>query len=155
VLKTYSEYIDLYLSKSGLREKPCPGEHHFVSVYLVPRLFELNQRVPDYINPDGTKGIIGDVVYYKNHKHQFGIEAKIETIRLTKGEFNEWVFNEDSSRWPSTFIWIGSTGIGVCSLAEFRAAYIKSVVKKDQSWIPRQITKGYGPMRSVIKESDI
>ena len=56
---------------------------------------------------------------------------------------------EDSSRWPSTFIGIGTTGIGVCSWAEFRAAYIESVVKKDKSWNPSRITKGYGPMRSV------
>ncbi len=149
MLNTYSEYIDRYLSKSGLSERPCPGEHHFVSAYLVPRLFELNQRVPDYINPDGTKGIIGDVVYYKDHEHQFGIEAKLETIRLTKGEFNEWVVNEDSSRWPHTFIGIGTTGIGLCSWAEFRTAYIASVAEKNKNWIPSPITEGYGPMKSV------
>ncbi|MBK9595448.1 MAG: hypothetical protein IPO57_08850 [Rhodocyclales bacterium] len=100
MLNTYSEYIDRYLSKSGLSKRPCPGEHHFVSAYLVPRLFKLNQRVPDYINPDGTKGIIGDIVYYKDHEHQFGIEAKLSTIRLTRGEFNEWVVTTDPSRWP-------------------------------------------------------
>lgn len=148
MLNTYSEYIDRYLSKSGLRERPCPGEHHFVSAYLVPRLFKLNQRVPDYINPDGTKGIIGDIVYYKAHEHQFGIEVKLGTIRLTKGEFNEWVVNTDSSRWPRTFIGIGTTGIGLCSWAEFRAAYI-SAVAGNNDWVPSSLSEGYGPMKSV------
>lgn len=149
MLNTYSEYIDLYLSKSGLSNRPCPGEHHFVSSYLVPRLFALNQRVPDYINPDGTKGIIGDIVYYKDHEHQYGIEAKLGTIRLTKGEFNEWIVNVDTLRWPHTFIGIGTTGIGLCSWAEFRTAYIAAVAEKDNGWVPSSISKGYGPMKSV------
>ena len=59
MLETYSEYIHLFLSKKGLSNRPCPGEHHFVSAYLVPKLFSINQRIPDYINPDGTKGILG------------------------------------------------------------------------------------------------
>ena len=149
MLNTYSEYIDRYLSKSGLSKRPCPGEHHFVSAYLVPRLFKLNQRVPDYINPDGTKGIIGDIVYYKDHEHQFGIEAKLGTIRLTKGEFNEWVVNSDHSRWPHTFIGIGTTGIGLCSWVEFRAAYISAVAENNNGWVPNLLSEGYGPMKSV------
>ncbi len=151
VLNSYSEYIDHYLSKSGLGNRPCPGEHHFVSAYLVPRLFELNERIPDYINPDGTKGIIGDVVYYKDHEHQFGIEAKLGTIRLTKGEFNNWIVNEDHTLWPHTFIGIGISGVGLCSWSEFRDAYISSVVEKDKNWIPQLLGKGYGPMKSVDK----
>jgi hypothetical protein len=120
-----------------------------VSTYIVPHLFKLNQRVLDYINPEWTKGIIGDIVYYKDHEHQFGIEAKLGTIRLTKGEFNEWIVNENSSRWTHTFIRIGTTGLGLCSWIEFRTAYIASVAEKDKSWIPSQITDGYGPMKSV------
>lgn len=149
MLNTYSEYIDRYLSKSGLSDRPCPGEHHFVSAYLIPRLFKLNQRVPDYINPDGTKGIIGDIVYYEDHEHHFGIEAKLGTIRLTKGEFNEWVVKTDASRWPDIFIGIGSSGIGLCSWAEFRAAYISAIAEDNKGWVPSAITEGYGPMKSV------
>ena len=149
MLKTYSEYINLFLSKKGLKDRPCPGEHHFVSAYLVPRLFSINQRVPDYINPDGTKGIIGDIVYYKDHKHQFGIEAKLGTIRLTKGEFNAWIFNMDPTRWPHTFIAIGTDGIALCSWRDFRSAYISSIQEKDPSWEPVPLSKGYGPMKSV------
>lgn len=149
VLETYSEYIHLFLSKKGLSNRPCPGEHHFVSAYLVPKLFSINQRIPDYINPDGTKGIIGDVVYYKDHEHQFGIEVKLGIIRLTKGEFNEWIVNTDETKWPHTFIGIGTKGIAMCSWKEFRNAYIKSVREKDPKWKPETLTDGYGPMKSV------
>jgi hypothetical protein len=149
MLITYSEYIDSYLSRFALSKRPFPGEHHFVSAYLVPRLFELNQRVPDYINPDGTKGIIGDVVYYKEHRHQFGIEAKLGTIRLTKGEFNEWIVNTDTARQPHTFIGISTDGIGLCSWTEFRTAYIAAVAENNRGWIPSLLSRGYGPMKSV------
>lgn len=149
MLNTYSEYIDRYLTKTGLSDRPCPGEHHFVSAYLVPRLFGLNRRIPDYINPDGTKGIIGDVVYYKDHKHQFGIEAKLGTIRLTKGEFNDWIVNEVPSKWPHTFIGIGTSGIGLCSWAEFRTTYIEAVKVKENGWSPKEIPDGYGPTKSI------
>lgn len=120
-----------------------------MSAYLVPRLFKLNQRVPDYINPDGMKGIIGDVVYYKDHEHQFGIEVKLGSIRLTKGEFNNWIVNSDPSRWPHTFIGIGTAGIGLCSWSEFRDAYISAVADKNRDWEPSSLSVGYGPTKLV------
>ena len=73
-------------NKKELANRPCPGEHHFVSAYLVPKLFSINQRIPDYINPDGTKGIIGDIVYYQDHEHQFGIEVKFHIASRSNAE---------------------------------------------------------------------
>ena len=133
----------------ALANRPCPGEHHFVSAYLLPRLFSLNKRIPDYINPDGTKSIIGDVVYYKDHEHQFSIEAKLGTIRLTKSEFNEWIVSSDQSCWPHAFIAIGTKGIGFCSWEDFRTTYISSVREKNPTWSPAIIDGGYGPQKSV------
>ena len=149
MLNTYSEYIDLFLSKKGLKHRPCPGEHHFVSAYLVPKLFSINRRVPDYINPDGTKGIIGDIVYYQDHEHHFGIEVKLGTVRLTKGEFNAWIVNTDTDKWPHLFIGIGTNGIALCSWGEFRDSYISSIQEKDPNWEPVILTDGYGPMKSM------
>ena len=149
MIETYSEYIDKYLRISGLGKRPSPGEHHFVSVYLVPKLFAINNRVPDYINPDGTKQIIGDITYYNDQEHQFGIEVKLGTIRLTKGEFNEWIVNEDRSRWPHTFIGIGTIGIGICSWERFRAVYLNAVKEQNQSWVPEFLESGYGPSKKV------
>ena len=149
MINSYSDYINLFLRPTGLGDRPCPGEHHFVSSYLVPRLYALNNRVPDYINPDGTKGIIGDVVYYKDHEHQFGIEVKLGTVRLTKGEFNEWIVSIDSLRWPHLFVAIGSLGIGLCSWADFRDTYIAAVRDKDEEWTPVMLNSGYGPQKSV------
>ena len=151
MLKNYSEYIDLYLSEKKNKINPYPGEHHFVSSYLVPRLFSINQRVPDYINPDGTKNIIGDVVYYQDNEHQLGIEVKLETIRLTKNEFNKWIVSTDESHWPHTFIAIGENGLALCSWTKFRDTYISSVreQKKNPQWEPLKVTDGYGPQKSV------
>ncbi|RKZ57142.1 MAG: hypothetical protein DRQ44_16085, partial [Gammaproteobacteria bacterium] len=101
MINTYSEYINRYITNRGLNGTKTPGEHHFVSACLIPKLFAINGIVPDYINPDGTKAIIGDVVYYRNGAHHFGIEVKFETIRLTKNEYNNWIVNEETSEHPN------------------------------------------------------
>ena len=149
MIETYSDYIDRYLCRSHLGGRPSPGEHHFVSAYLVPKLYEINQRVPEYINPDGTKGIIGDVVYYDDHEHQFGIEVKLEIVRLTKGEFNDWIVNQDSAIWPHTFVGIGTSGISVCSWNKFREVYIAAVKNEKEGWSPQEIPSGYGPTKAI------
>lgn len=149
MIQTYSDYIKHFMTSTGLAQRSCPGEHHFVSAYFVPRLYEINSRIPDYINPDGTKGIIGDVVYYRDHEHQFGIEVKLGTIRLTKNEFNTWIVFEDHAEWPHIFLGIGTDGIGICPWEHFRMAYIRSVQAKDADWQTQAIESGYGPMKSV------
>jgi hypothetical protein len=141
MIKSYTDYIERYM----LSSLKAPGEHHFVAAYLLPRLFSINKLVPDYINPDGTKGITGDIVYFKNGKHQLGIEVKYKTIRFTKNEFNSWIVREDSSKHPEIFISIGTTGIIILSWREFREAYLSSV----KISVPRPITEGYGPLKSV------
>lgn len=149
MIETFSDYIDRYICRPKNSDAPIPGEHHFVSAYLIPRLFHLNRQVPDYINPDGTKGIIGDVVYCINGAHDYGIEVKLETIRLTKNEFNAWIVADDPESWPQTYIGIGAKGICICSWANFRKSYIASVRAKNDSWLPQEIDKGYGPSKSV------
>ena len=135
---------------NGRRSMKVPGEHHFVAAYLVPMLFRLNGKIPDYINPDGTKGIFGDVVYFEDEKHQLGIEVKLDKIRLTAGEFNSWIFATDESRWPQIFIGVGLKGICVTRWESFRTAYIELVQSKDRHWRAAQIfTKAYGPLKSV------
>ena len=111
MITTYTDYINRFILNKGSNGVKSPGEHHFVAAYLVPKLFGINQLVPDYINPDGTKGIMGDIVYFKNGNHHLGIEVKFETICLTKNEFNSWIVNEDTSQHPEIFIGIGTSGI--------------------------------------------
>ncbi len=90
---------------------PTPGEHHFCSIYLLNKF----NRLPDYINPDGTKGVAGDIVFFQrsgptistqkttiNHKKlalaaygltqnsKFTIEVKYEKIKFTKEQYNTW-----------------------------------------------------------------
>lgn len=149
MITSYSAYIQSYLLGKGRATLPAPGEHHFVSAYLVPKLYSINNKVPDYINPDGTKSILGDVVYYQDGKHHFGIEVKLETVRLTKREFNEWIVGHDSSQWPHLFIGVGHTGIGLAKWGEFRNAYINAVQAKKHDWILKEIDEGYGPMKDM------
>ena len=149
MIATYSEYLKKHLHPEALAGSPCPGEHHFVAAYLVPRLFLLKGKVPDYINPDGTKGIIGDVTYYEDGDHQFGIEVKLGTVRLTKGEFNAWIVLDDVDKWPHIYVGVGHTGITVCPWSEFRASYIRAVQAKTKGWQPEILEAGYGPMKNV------
>ncbi len=91
-----------------------PGEHHFCSVYLLNKF----NRIPDFINPDGTKGVTGDIVFckrrgptitsqkikidnkklakdYKLKRHaEFSIEVKYKKIKFTKEQYNTWFVTE-------------------------------------------------------------
>ena len=149
MIANFSEYISRYLLRTDKSAPPTPGEHHFVCVYLVPRLFTINGKVPDYINPDGTKSILGDVVYYRDGRHHFGIEVKLGTVRLTKREFNEWVVSDDTRLWPNLFVGISNNGIALAAWSEFRGAYLAAVRAKDDNWSPAMIESGYGPMKGV------
>jgi hypothetical protein len=149
MVSNYSEYILRYIRRPSKGSPPAPGEHHFVAVYLIPRLHAINGLVPDYVNPDGTKSIIGDVVYYKDEQHHFGIEVKLGTVRLTKKEFNDWIVNEDSSLWPSVFLGIGSKGLALSSWSVFRTSYVAAVRAKNPRWTPEPLDDGYGPMKGV------
>ena len=148
MISTYCEYIDRYVRRTG-RSSPSPGEHHFVSAYLVPKLFAINSMVPDYINPDGTKFILGDVVYYKNSSHHFGIEVKSERISLSKREFDKWIVETDSRAWPNLFIGIDVTGITIATWKEFRHAYVAAVQDKKCNWSPRTISDECVPTKKV------
>ena len=71
-----------------------PGEHHFCSIYLLNKF----NRLPDYINPDGTKKVPGDIVFYGRSKdndsikknNKFSIEVKYGEIFFTKTQFKMW-----------------------------------------------------------------
>lgn len=149
MIANFSEYISRYILRTDKSAPPTPGEHHFVCAYLVPRLFTINGKVPDFINPDGTKAILGDVVYYRDGRHHFGIEVKLGTVRLTKREFNEWIVSEDTNLWPNLFVGISSNGIALSAWSEFRGAYLAAVRAKDDNWSPATIGSGYGPMKGV------
>jgi hypothetical protein len=134
-----------------LKGSYMPGEHHFVAVYLLPKLFHIYPEVPDYVNPDGTKKIIGDIVYYKDGKHHFGIEAKLTTIRMTAGEFNAWIRLEDRTKHPNVFLAVGTQGLILQTWSRFRAVY--RAIATEEGRMPRRRLKSgtYGPQLSVNK----
>ena len=149
MIDSYVKYIDSYLSKEGLAGLKEPGEHHFVSVYLVPKLYSITEIIPDYVNPDGTKSILGDIVYYKDGKHSIGIEVKLGTIRLTANEFNNWILNPNISEHPCVFIGVGTKGLVIQSWSRFRETYIELMGSPSLMSI-QQVKKGkYGPQKSM------
>lgn len=40
--------------------------------------------MPNYVNPDGTKKVYGDVVYYRDGRHHFGIEVKCDVVQAKR-----------------------------------------------------------------------
>ena len=131
MIRGFNEYIDRYICKRELNGLKDPGEHHFVAVYLLPKLFALNGIVPDYVNPDGTKAIRGDIVYFRDDRHYLGLEAKLSTIRLTANEFNNWIVSPAYSNHPQVFIGVGTKGLVVQTWRRFRATYIKMIGPKN------------------------
>lgn len=110
---------------SGKSEKQLPGEHHFVAVYLVPILKEIFGRYPDYVNPDGTKGLPGDIIYCdENKNYKFSIEVKYCNINFTKTEYENWINNKSSEK-PKYFMALGNTKIILCTFESFSKEYIK------------------------------
>ena len=89
-MKTISihEYKTKYLD---IKEK-IPGEHHFVAVYLLPHF----HKIPDYVNPDGTKSFCGDIGFCNNSK-LFSIEVKIgkKSFTFSKNENNNWLVKKE------------------------------------------------------------
>ena len=149
MINSYVEYIDRYLALQGLAGLKEPGEHHFVSVYLVPKLYSITKIVTDYVNPNGTKSILGDVVYYRDGKHSIGIEVKLGTIRLTAKEFNNWILSPNISEKPDIFVGIGTKGLVLQGWARFREIYIQLIGSPSLKSI-RPVEKGkYGPQRRV------
>ena len=144
MIKTYSDYIDRYMREPGLNGAKSPGEHHFVATYLMPRLLKVRPDVPDYVNPDGTKKMCGDIVYFDDGKHRLGIEVKFDTIRLTVNEFNSWIIN-GRGRHPDYFLGIGKNGMLFVPWRDFRRQYRDAVDSKKLV----RISKGYGPMKQV------
>lgn len=149
MLATYSDYIRRFVHNDGLGGNQCPGEHHFVSVFLLPLLYSINRIVPDYVNPDGTKRLIGDVVYFRDGAHHYGIEVKFGTVRLTKTEFNNWIVAKQKNKHPDVFIGVGRSGLLVLSWSDFRDLYMGAVRDRQATWKPKRIKDGYGPQKSV------
>ncbi|NJK92480.1 MAG: hypothetical protein HC904_12000 [Blastochloris sp.] len=153
---TFSEYVNRYMPSRSQENSKWPGEHHFVAAYLLPRLFNTLPIVPNYINPDGTKDIIGDVTYYQDDNHKFAIEVKMGTIRLTKNQFNKWIENPDQTQHPNLFIAVGTKGLCLLSWLKF-VEYYKRAVQKRSGEPPKIGKSGYGSflgINELIKHVD-
>ncbi len=90
----YIEFLDKY-PKSDIYENELkkPGEHHFVSTYLLPKIISFAEKVPQYVNPDGMKkNLPGDILYYNNEgKCILSIEIKYSKIEFQKSQYINWI----------------------------------------------------------------
>ncbi len=157
MIETYSQYIRNYIREqsSSRQKQKCPGEHHFVATYLLPKLFEMTKRIPDYVNPDGLKKVLGDLVYHDGDKHRFGIEVKLGVVVLTNYEYNKWIVQTSAAEWPDVFIGVSADGIALSSWASFREAYIEAIKKNDQKLKRKETGNGPTKRLHLLKDSFI
>jgi hypothetical protein len=95
--------------------------------------------------------LIGDIIYFVDGRHKFGIEVKFNAIRLTRREFNAWIVGNDPALWPDVYIGVGSNGVTLTSWTEFRNHYCACIREQNPEWVPSEILQGYGPHKSTDK----
>lgn len=70
-IKSISSYVKDYMQLHQKESEFDPGEHFFVAMYLLPRIMEIvntrNLGLPRYVNPDGGKDKMGDIVWPSQH----------------------------------------------------------------------------------------
>lgn len=131
-IPTFSDYIKDYILDFGGRH--IPGEHHFVSMYLVPRLVSFEfLGLPCFVNPDGMKAIPGDIVFYDPADSQrvtprLGIEVKIGSLRFSRTEYNDWMRpNAPTGAKPHLFVGISKDGMLIGRWAPFADRFARIV----------------------------
>jgi hypothetical protein len=158
LIPSYGEYVNKYVLQAAVRGKGAvPGEHHFVALYLVPRLTGFSfLGVPHFVNPDGMKASAGDVVFcsYVPEKNicyvpttRLKIEVKLEnpregSIELTRLQYYHWIRQERrpedrgkpnlsaQPEQPDLFVGVSEHGVVVLPWAVFRDTFIKEVYPK-------------------------
>ncbi len=134
------EYADKYFNQDCF-----PGEHHFVAVYLLGKF----KKIPDYINPDGTKGVCGDIVFgRKNSNRFFSVEVKIgrTSFCFSKNETNSW-FVKKNGPFPNYLIALTRNRLFIIKWDKFSELFIKLVN-------PQLIDDPHGKSKS-ISEGDL
>jgi hypothetical protein len=168
LIPTYCDYINKYVLQAAKRGKSeVPGEHHFVALYLVPRLSLFSfLGVPHYVNPDGMKAIAGDVVYFSYAPQKdvcyiptprLKIEVKLEnpidrSIQLTRTQYYHWIKQvrtpeeqgklvlgerPDQPEQPDLFVGISQHGIVILPWGTFRDTFIKEVYSTGLPDLPK------------------
>jgi hypothetical protein len=112
MIDTYKQYVEKYIKPyiNGI----LPGEHHFVAIYLAPKIYKATNYIPLYINPDGMKKVPGDLFYKEN---DVSIEVKYFKINFTNYYWMEWIKDINctsdiaTKKCPKYFIGVSDKGI--------------------------------------------
>ena len=110
--------------------------------------------IPEYINPDGTKDVIGDLFYKEK---DVSIEIKYMKIKFTEKQINNWIKGNDKTIHPKYIIGINENRLFLQNFEEFRKNYIcilEDILKKQKkivSNIEEYTCKDYSPQINVDK----
>lgn len=137
-----------------------PGEHHFISVYLVPRLNRLGflPDFPSWISPDGRKRQWGDVVYGGTGPGdipRLSIEVKVShsgnTLGFTVGQYNLQISDSRSVHpeyrgQPDLLLAAVPGGIAVVDWEMFRLRYLDRALRQrgvqPRAVLPNRVEEG-------------
>lgn len=102
----FSQYIQNHFKNYLNKKEELPGEHHFVSLYLLSHILKI---VPfediKYINPDGVKSKDGDLIYSVNDKEKI-IEVKYsssEKISFTEKQREKLKLDDNRTEYIALF----------------------------------------------------
>jgi hypothetical protein len=145
MINTLEEYVTKYINP--YKNEYFPGEHHFVALYLAPKLFKLGNIIPDYINPDGMKRLPGDLIYSKDLIHKLAIEVKFFKINFTKTQCNDWL-NFENGTVPNYIVALGKKYLLIQNWFKFVNNY-KGIILKTKGIHINKIESGYTPTINV------
>lgn len=133
------------MSRKGI---PIPGEHHFVSVYLIPKIHAITGLVPEYVNPDGTKNITGDLIYSDG---SVCFEVKYKYLRFTRTQYYDWIRNESGKKCPNYLIGLSGKGLLVQEWDGFVNCFSSSIWERDKIDFRFHDVDNYSPSISIDK----
>ena len=135
MINSISLYINNYIVP--FPNNDLPGEHHFVALYLVPKIYKLLNKIPNWVNPDGMKRKPGDIIY-----DDLSIEVKYLKINLTKTQYNEWIIGNKKK--PNILIALGRKTICIINWERFVKYYQYILKTKNKKIVPYK--SGYTPL---------
>lgn len=125
------KYIDSFTRKKMI--EPSPGEHHFVSMCLLPILLKNNlYEEIKYINPDGMKGykndrFLCDMTISKEEKRTIGVEVKYSknnTLKFTKVQWGKLIRDKEAHGGNEENIFLGVLALINANNDEARVVFI-------------------------------
>jgi hypothetical protein len=145
MINSITEYIAHYVEP--FNKNIYPGEHHFVALYLAPKIYNIGKLIPDYVNPDGMKRLPGDLIYMSNMKNRLSIEVKFLKINFTKTQCNDWLLSSKYLK-PDYIVALGMNYLLIHRWELFNTQY-KHITFQNKNIEINKLDRGYTPIITV------